>query len=208
MGASILPTTIYKNKIYFLFGKERDIDDTPGWSDFGGGTDNKETYLETAVREGGEEMTGFLGDDKQIKGMLTKYGSYNIDYKSNGYSTYRVHIFPMEYDELLPHYYNNNQRFLQKRLDSKVIRDSKIFEKAEIRWVCLDDLEKMRSKFRSFYRNIVDLILKEKLPIHQFIATHIKPRLGQNKQQTRKTMTKTRTRTRKNRKSRKSSFFF
>lgn len=208
MGASILPTTIYKNKIYFLFGKERDIDDTPGWSDFGGGTDNKETYLETAVREGGEEMTGFLGDDKQIKGMLTKYGSYNIDYKSNGYSTYRVHIFPMEYDELLPHYYNNNQRFLQKRLDSKVIRDSKIFEKAEIRWVCLDDMEKMRSKFRSFYRNIVDLILKEKLPIHKFIATHIKPRLGQNKQQTRKTMTRTKTRTKKNRKSRKSSFFF
>ena len=39
MGASILPVTIYNGKLYFLFGKERDIDENPGWSDFGGGTD-------------------------------------------------------------------------------------------------------------------------------------------------------------------------
>jgi hypothetical protein len=39
MGASILPVTIYKGKLYFLFGKERAIDENPGWSDFGGGTD-------------------------------------------------------------------------------------------------------------------------------------------------------------------------
>ena len=182
MGASILPTTIYKNKLYFLFGKERDIDDTPGWSDFGGGTDNNETYLETAVREGGEEMTGFLGNDKEIRHMLTKYGTYNIDYQSNGHSVYRVHIFPMKYDELLPHYYNNNQRFLQKRLDKKVIRDSKIFEKAEIRWVCVDELLKMQSKFRSFYRYIVDLILNQKDSIHKFIN----PVLNKNRQNIRK----------------------
>lgn len=181
MGASILPTTIYKNKIYFLFGKERDMDETPGWSDFGGGTDNKETYLETAVREGGEELTGFLGTDKQLRYMLTKYGTYNIDYESQGYNTYRVHIFPMEYDELLPYYYNNNQRFLQKRLDTKVIRESKIFEKAEIRWICIDDLIKMKSKFRSFYRNIVDLILEQKTPIHKFISSHMKHTTKHNK---------------------------
>ena len=58
MGASILPVTIHKGKLYFLFGKERAIDENPGWSDFGGGTDNNETYLQTAVREGGEELTG------------------------------------------------------------------------------------------------------------------------------------------------------
>jgi len=171
MGASVLPTTIYKNKIHFLFGRERDIDDTPGWSDFGGGTDNNETFLETAVREGGEELTGFLGDDKHVKALLTKYGTYTIDYKSNGYSTYRVHIFPMEYDEQLPYYYNNNQRFLQKRLDKNVIKKSKIFEKAEIRWISIDELPKMKSKFRSFYQNIVDLILKQKSDISHFIKT-------------------------------------
>jgi hypothetical protein len=170
MGASILPTTIHENKVYFLFGKERDIDETPGWSDFGGGTDSNESFLQTAIREGGEELTGFLGNDREIKRMLTKYGTYNIDYKSEGHDIYRVHIFPMEYDELLPHYYNNNQRFLQKRLKPQIIKDSKIFEKAEIRWVCIDDLMKMRSKFRSFYKNIVDLLLENKAGIHKFIS--------------------------------------
>ena len=86
------------NKICFLFGKERDIDENPGWSDFGGGTDKGETFLQTACREGGEELTGFLGDGSDIKKLLNKYGTYNIDYNSQSHVTYRCHIFPIEYD--------------------------------------------------------------------------------------------------------------
>ena len=95
MGGSILPTTIHNGKIYFLFGKERDIDENPGWSDFGGGTDKGESLFETAIREGSEELTGFLGDKKEIKKLLKRYGTYNVDFKSSGYTTYRCHIFPM-----------------------------------------------------------------------------------------------------------------
>jgi hypothetical protein len=171
MGASILPVTIHKGKLYFLFGKERAIDENTGWSDFGGGTDAKETFLQTAVREGCEEMTGFLGSDSDVKQMLTKCGTFNIDYESPGskYGVYRVHIFPTTYNEFLPFYYNNNQRFLQKRLDPKVIKNSKIFEKAEIKWICIDDIAKMRKEFRSFYQNIVDLILANRAKIDAFI---------------------------------------
>ncbi len=123
MGAGILPTTIYKNKLYFLFGKENKYEDTaPGFSDFGGGTDNKETYMETAIREGGEELTGFLGSDEELKKMLERNGTYNIDNKTPHGSIYRIHIFPMTYDPLLPFYYNNNQRFLQKLLEPVVIK--------------------------------------------------------------------------------------
>jgi hypothetical protein len=174
MGASILPVTIFKGKLYFLFGKERAIDDNPGLSDFGGGTDANESYIQTAIREGGEELTGFLGSDKDIKHLLTKYGTFNIDYKSDGYSIYRVHIFPMEYDAMLPHYYNNNQRFLQKRLDPKIIRDTKIFEKTEIQWMCIDDIKKQKKKFRSFYQNIVDLILAKTNEINTFVRKSVK----------------------------------
>jgi len=174
MGASILPVTIFKGKLYFLFGKERAIDDNPGLSDFGGGTDANESYIQTAIREGGEELTGFLGSDKDIKHLLTKYGTFNIDYKSDGYSIYRVHIFPMEYDALLPHYYNNNQRFLQKRLDPKIIRDTKIFEKTEIQWMCIDDMKTHKKKFRSFYQNIVDLILAKTNEINTFVRKSVK----------------------------------
>jgi len=176
MGASILPVTIHKGKLYFLFGKERPNDDNPGWSDFGGGTDNKETYIQTAIREGGEELTGFLGNDADIKHLLTRFGTFDVDYKSTGFSVFRVHIFPMEYDDKLPYYYNNNQRFLQKRLNPKIIRDTKIFEKTQIKWICVDDIPKMKKEFRSFYQNIIDLILARKSEIDTFIKKSLKPK--------------------------------
>jgi hypothetical protein len=169
MGASILPVTLHNGKIYFLFGKERNIDENPGWSDFGGGTDKGETYIQTAIREGGEELTGFLGSDSDIKKMLDKFGTYNIDYNSEGHTTYRCHIFPMDYDDKLPLYYNNNQRFLQKRLDPKVIRDTKIFEKTQIKWFSFDDIKKHHNEFRSFYKNIVHLILGNRSAIEEFV---------------------------------------
>jgi len=170
MGAGILPTTIHNNKLYFLFGKENQYEDSaPGFSDFGGGTDNSESFFETAIREAGEELTGFLGNDADIRKLLRKHGTYNIDYKTDGHKTYRMHIFPFKYDELLPFYYNNNQRFLQKRLDSKIIKSTKIFEKAEIRWICVDDLKRMRPQFRSYFQNIIDMILAQKEGIRAFI---------------------------------------
>ena len=172
MGAGILPTTIHNGKLYFLFGKENKYEDSaPGFSDFGGGTDNNETFLNTAIREAGEELTGFLGNDKDIKKLLSR-GTYNIDYNSNNnkHSTYRMHIFPYEYNVMLPFFYNNNQRFLQKHLSPKIFKTTKIFEKAEIRCICIDDLKIMRPKFRSYFRNIIDIIIEKKSEIKYFIS--------------------------------------
>jgi 8-oxo-dGTP pyrophosphatase MutT (NUDIX family) len=191
MGGSILPVAIHNNKVYFLFGKERDIDENPGWSDFGGGTDKGETFFQTACREGGEELTGFLGDSSDIKKLLNKYGSYNIDYNSKGHTTYRCHIFPMEYDEILPYYYNNNQRFLQKRLDPKIIRDTKIFEKTQIKWFTFDDIKKQHDDFRSFYKNIIHLILGNKSAIEGFVEKSLnKKGLGKKTKFNRRKFTK------------------
>jgi 8-oxo-dGTP pyrophosphatase MutT (NUDIX family) len=195
MGGSILPVTIFNGKVYLLFGKERDIDENPGWSDFGGGTDKGETFIQTASREGMEEMTGFLGNEGDVKKLLNKYGTFPIDYKSDGYTTYRAHLFPMEYDPSLPFYYNNNQRLLQKKLDPKVIRDTKIFEKTEIKWFPLDTLKKHRSEFRNFYRNIIDLIIKDKNIIRKFVVKNLK-----SKMKTKRFNNATSKKTRKNRK--------
>ena len=175
MGAGILPTTIYKNKLHFLFGKENKYEDTaPGFSDFGGGTDNKESFMETAIREGCEELTGFLGSEKDVKQMLEKNGTFNIDNKTPHGSIYRIHIFPMNYDPKLPFYYNNNQRFLQKRLDPQVIKKTKIFEKEEIRWVCIDEIKKMKSQFRFFFQPIVDRIYNEREEIKRFVLNGLR----------------------------------
>jgi len=172
MGASILPITIYKGKIYFLFGKERTIDDTPGWSDFGGGTDNGESFMETATREGVEELTGFLGDKHYIKTHIQKFGTHTIDYNSPGYATYRCHLYPIIYDDKLTFYYNNNHKVIQSHLDLAVIKKSKIFEKTEIRWFSFNDIKRKRTSFRSFYKNIIDLLIIDKLNIQQFVRAN------------------------------------
>ena len=175
MGAGILPTTIHNGKLYFLFGKENKYETSaPGFSDFGGGTDNNESYFETAVREAGEELTGFLGDDSDIRKMLKKNGTYNIDLKTNSDKIYRMHIFPYEYNHWLAYYYNNNQKFLQKNLDPNVIKTTKIFEKAEIKWICADDLKRMRPQFRHYFRSMVDMILEQKDKINSFIERSLK----------------------------------
>jgi 8-oxo-dGTP pyrophosphatase MutT (NUDIX family) len=175
MGAGILPTTIHNGKLYFLFGKEgKQEKSAPGFSDFGGGQDNTESYFDTAVREAGEELTGFLGNDSDVRKMLVKHGTYNIDLLNTGHKTYRMHIFPFEYSHWLPHYYNNNQRFLQKHLPESVFKTTKIFEKAEIRWVCVDELKKMRPQFRSYFQNIIDMMLNQKESIKTFIEKCLK----------------------------------
>ena len=168
MGAGILPTTIHDNKLYFLFGKENKYADTPGWSDIGGGTDNNESFLDTASREGMEELTGFLGMEKDIKKLLTKHGNYKIDF-GEPHRRYRVHIFPMKYDPNLPVYYNHNHRFLERKLSKNLIKNSKIFEKEEIKWVCEDDIPKMRAQFRHYFRDVADQIHAEKSDIRAFI---------------------------------------
>ena len=172
MGAGFLPITLCSDgKIYLLFGKENKYEDSAsGWSDFGGGTDNNETFYQTACREGSEELTGFLGSSNDISKMLKK-GAYTIDYtdKSRKHGTYRTHLVPLPYDPMLPYYYNNNQRFLQKHLDPKIIQSTKIFEKAEIRWICMDDLKKMRKQFRSFFQHIIDELIANKSEITQFV---------------------------------------
>lgn len=193
MGASVLPITVHNGKVLLLFGKERDIDENPGWSDFGGGTDKGETFIQTAVREGGEEMTGFLGSSNDIRRLLKRFGTFNIDFKSdNGYGTYRCHVFPMEYDDYLPYYYNNNQRFLQKRLPKSIIRDTKIFEKTEIKWFDINELAKRRNEFRSFYRNIIDLIVENKTELEKFAKKNkgLKTRRKKNRRMTSKTRVK------------------
>ena len=203
MGASILPITVCDGKILFLFGKERSIDENPGWSDFGGGTDNDESYIETASREGAEELTGFLGEKNNIKQLLAKHGTFNIDYDSGDkYGTYRCHICPVDYDEYLTMYYNNNQRFLQKHLNKNVIRDTKIFEKVEIKWFSFEDIRRNKSHFRKFYQNIVDLILENKPQIEEFIKMKNKKNKKNNKRKTQRRSNKRRSNKRRSNKRR------
>jgi 8-oxo-dGTP pyrophosphatase MutT (NUDIX family) len=168
VGSSILPACVHKGKLYFLFGKENSLADTPGWSDFGGGVDPGESIYDTAMREGGEELTGFLGGEDELRSLIKKSGgTYKIVPEN---STYNIHIFNLPYSPDLPKLYNANHDFLWKRMDKKFLNDTKLFEKIEIQWFSLSDMKKKRNQFRSFYREFVDLLIKDQAQIKKFLV--------------------------------------
>ena len=164
-GAAILPATIINGKLYFLFGKENKFETSaPGFSDFGGGIEEGEKIYDAAIREACEEMTGFLGNEKEIKALMEKNGTYKMQIEN-----YNSFIFPIDYDPKLEIYYNNNQRYLQRKLPDSVFKTTRIFEKEQIKWIKADDLKKMRYKFRHFYRYMVDLLYNDQKKIKSFI---------------------------------------
>jgi len=171
VAGSILPITIHKNKLYFLFGKENPLEDSAkGWSDFGGGVENGESPYKTALREGGEELTGFLGDGKQIQKIIKKNGgTYNLTH-----DTYHVHMFFFEYDENLPKYYNQNHQFLWNRMNHSQLSKTKLFEKIEIGWFSIADIKRRKKEFRGFYQEILDDILADVENIQRFIYSRSK----------------------------------
>jgi 8-oxo-dGTP pyrophosphatase MutT (NUDIX family) len=172
VGSSILPACVHKGKLYFLFGKENSLADTPGWSDFGGGVDPGESIYDTALREGGEELTGFLGGKDELRSLIKKSGgTYKIVPQSKREnSSYNIHIFNLPYSPDLPKLYNANHNFLWKRMDKKFLNDTKLFEKIEIQWFSLSDMKKKRNQFRNFYREFVDLLIKDQAQIKKFLV--------------------------------------
>lgn len=165
-GSSILPVSIYKGKLFFLFGKETELEQSAkGFSDFGGGMEKGETMYDTAMREGAEELTGFLGNSQQLNKYIRKNGGvYPINHKDQ----YHTHIFVVDYDEKLPELYNNNHRFLWEKLDHHYLKKTKLFEKIEIQWFSVTEMKKRIKEFRPFYQDIVKHILEELPKIKKF----------------------------------------
>lgn len=168
VAGSILPIAIHKGKLFFLFGKENSMEDSSkGFSDFGGGCENNEKPFETALREGGEELTGFLGDGNDIRKLIKQNGgTYKITHND-----YHVHMFRIDYDENLPKYYNANHKFLWERMNKKILNSSKLFEKIEIQWFSFEELKNRKSEFRKFYQEIIDLFLEDISNIKKFIQS-------------------------------------
>ena len=158
-GSSVLPVTIHNGELYFLFGKENEKEQSAkGFSDFGGGVEKGENIYETAMREGAEELTGFLGDANMIRKHITANGGvYHINHKDH----YHVHIFYLKYDDNLVKYYNQNHAFLWEKMDTNYLSKTKLFEKIEIKWFSTNEMRERRNEFREFYREIVDRFLSE-----------------------------------------------
>jgi len=151
MGAGVLPVSLTPNgQLCFLFGREQD---TLEWCDFGGGTESKESPLQTAVREASEELNGFYG----TKTAMLKYVKQHM-VTSVTYDTYTTFLVWVPYDPVLPFYFENNHKFLRGYLPAQVGKNG-MFEKSKIEWMTPQSITQRRKQFRPFYRHIIDLIV-------------------------------------------------
>jgi len=171
VAGSILPVAIHKGQLYFLFGKENPLENSAkGFSDFGGGVEAGESPYQTAMREGAEELTGFLGNADELEDLIKKNGGCMPLVCGEGAREYNIHLFRYDYDPHLPEYYNRNHRFLWDKMDNDLLNQSKLFEKIEIAWMTPSEMRRRRSEFRPFYQAMVDRILGEIPNIRDFLT--------------------------------------
>ena len=154
----------HRGQLYFLFGRE--VEDGK-WSDFGGGKEGKESPWQTAIREGCEELNGFFGSQNDLARLLKDHGVLEVH--NDGYTTY---VFEVDYDDDLPHYFNNNHRFIKKHLPRELTKRNGLFEKSSISWFTLSEMRRSRHFFRPFYRKIIDQLLASS----QEISGNMRPR--------------------------------
>lgn len=170
-GSSVLPVSIHKGELFFLFGKENELEKSAkGFSDFGGGTEPGESVWDAAMREGSEEMTGFLGDKDALEKLIKTNGGVFKTQLNN----YHVHIFFIEFDPNLPKYYNANHHFLWERMDKQLLSRTKLFEKEQVQWFSIPMMEDKIKEFRKFYQEVVLHIISQKQAITAFIINRKK----------------------------------
>lgn len=151
-----------RTNLYFLFAREtldiKEKTDSMGlWSDFGGSKEKGETSLETAVREGYEETSGFFGSPSKLKNQLQKT---NIKYVSK--TKYNCFFMRVPYNKNLPNYLENNYKFIKKTQPHLIHKHNGFFEKDKFAWIEYNDLRKNIYLFRPFYKDVVYYILKNK----------------------------------------------
>ena len=126
-------------------------------------SENLEVYV---AKFGSKFFNSSLMFRKQIGSLIEKSGGV---YKMQ-YETYHIHLFNLDYNTDLVKHYNDNHQFLWQRMNKKFLTNTKLFEKIEIKWFSLKEMKKCRQEFRNFYRNVVDLILKEEPNIRKFLS--------------------------------------
>ena len=119
MGGGLLPVAMKENKLMFLFGEERKRpnESARGWADFGGGPEKNETSIETAAREGSEELCGFLGTPSKVRELL-RGKKVVLKPKEIKYTSF---VVPINYSDDIVKYFNNQVAFLNKYLSSNYL---------------------------------------------------------------------------------------
>lgn len=166
MGGGIIFMTKENGKIHLLFGREANIESTyhkdrGKFSDFGGSTDNNETYRETAVRECVEETMGLYMNEKEINNLIdtklervfnfSKYRIYLVNV-SGSHTAGKNKSFPIKLRDSFKKAYKNDY--------DKVKQHNGLYEKDMAKWFNAKYLLKNIDSFRPWYRVCVKRIIK------------------------------------------------
>ena len=171
-GAGVLPYSFNKDgQLVFLLGLENYIPldkKSLKYSDFGGGREEGEIPIETALREFDEESVGAIEDKEIIKNRLES--SYKI--VRNNYHQYAVRI---DYCDKMVKTYNRirdkltscmtmnlsvNNYNSQLKHSIKSCPDG-LLEKKEFRWFTVSEILKNRDLFRDdFYKTFLMIVKK------------------------------------------------
>ena len=166
MGAGVLPVALYKGALFMLLGQERNNN---LWCDFGGSPNKGEKPFKTAIREGSEELNGFLGDENDFEITVTQNLILSITF-----DRYTSYIFKTNYDKKLPQYFTNVNNFAEFHLKDKIdTKHNGLFEKKQIQWFPLSKFkeDKSRAMFREHYKPLLDSVLKNEQFIIKYIET-------------------------------------
>jgi hypothetical protein len=66
-------------------------------------------------------------------------------------------------------------------MDKKMLSKTRLFEKIEIQWFSIDDIENKRNQFRHFYRDITDMLVSKKDEIREFMEKRTTMKTRHNK---------------------------
>ena len=108
MGAGILPVTMSNGILLFLMGKERSNN---LWCDFGGSTESGEQPIQTAIREGGEELNGILELDNKLYNKVAEsmispveFNKYTSLFEKSEIKWFTINELKRNINKFRPHY--------------------------------------------------------------------------------------------------------
>jgi len=161
MGAGILPVALYKGTVYVLLGQERYNNNL--WVDFGGSSykNERNNPFKTAIREGSEELNGLYGTEEILNENVQNNLLLTITSKNDRYTTY---IFETIYNDYLPIHFQLQNQFFEKHLNYEIRDpDNGLFEKINIKWFSIRDLDNPETKkiIRPYYNVILETIVKQ-----------------------------------------------
>lgn len=161
-GGGVLPVRIVNEELYFLFGLERY---DGGWSDFGGSHEKGEETIDTAIREGYEELSGLLGDMQTMATEVKQNLVDTIDCK-----TYVIYVYAPSSTlhpnlDDLPTFFKRNYDFVNKTTPQLITDNNGLYEKTTVRWFTVKEAMSEKSTFRRFYRHMLDAVLRRETHI-------------------------------------------